>query len=383
METLCRLCAKVKSPKQLAYNITDQALNIEQKLIDCCRWNLFIPSDELTKKVCRACFKKLENSWMFAETVRLAQEQFFAYITDIKPELPIIDCTNVSIESDNANEHLEDIKVFSSPLDYIPNFENDSALAHDSTAFNSNSSTSSEEDSSESSEESESSDDKKSPTEDVKKRYSRQLMLRYFKEANSAAATFRLISEAYGESAPSLPTCESWFRRFRRGNFNLADKIRPGRPRLFEDIELQVLVDEDPTRSLSELANILGVSNRPVFRRLRGLGMGHKDGKWVINKSVKNSVDGEAQNASLQVHSKDKRKEILAKIHSRKPIEPRCICDTCGKELSRPELLKRHSMIHLTKPPFLCKSCGKAFRTNFNLEVNNFVNESIHRRFQY
>lgn len=376
METLCRLCAKVKSSKLLTYNITDQVMNIEQKLIDCCRWNFFIPNEELTKKVCRPCFKKLENSWMFAETVRHAQDQLIALITDIKPELPIlIECADKSVETDNTIE-LEDVKLFSSPLDYIPNFENDSTFDHDSTMFKSVSPTLPEEESSEqsesseSSESNESSDEKQNPEEPVKKPHNfRQIMLQYFKEKKSAAATFRLISEAYGGSIPSLQTCEYWFRRFRRGNFNLADKERPGRPKLFEDIELQALVDENPSRTLSELAGILGFSMTQVFKRLRAMGKVNKNGKWVIRESVKNSVDGGARKTLLE----DKRKEILKKIRSRNVVPKSlcCLCETCGKELSRPELLKRHSLIHLSNPSFQCSSCGKAFRTIFNLKVIN------------
>lgn len=126
MDSLCRLCAKEKSPKQLVYNVDDRTLNIEQKLIDCCRWNSFIPNEELSKKICRTCFKKLESSWSFAESVTQAQNQLLALISDIKSELPIVEYLNIVDENDETNEVANDIKVLLSPCNSILDFDVDS-----------------------------------------------------------------------------------------------------------------------------------------------------------------------------------------------------------------------------------------------------------------
>ena len=50
-----------------------------------------------------------------------------------------------------------------------------------------------------------------------------------------------MLVEVYGDSAPSDKTCKEWFRRFKSGNFNVEDKERSGRPKAFEDEELQAL----------------------------------------------------------------------------------------------------------------------------------------------
>ena len=38
------------------------------------------------------------------------------------------------------------------------------------------------------------------------------------------AESYRLLREAYGEFAPTQDTCERWFRRFKSGYFEVADK---------------------------------------------------------------------------------------------------------------------------------------------------------------
>lgn len=86
MENVCRLCAIEKAPKELAYRIDDETLNIEQKLIDCCRWNSLVEEEhgDLPKWICGACFQKLEQSWEFAENVAQAQNTLYAS-TEITP----------------------------------------------------------------------------------------------------------------------------------------------------------------------------------------------------------------------------------------------------------------------------------------------------------
>ena len=61
----------------------------------------------------------------------------------------------------------------------------------------------------------------------------------------SAAESYRLLVEAYGEHAPTQSTCERWFVRFRNGDFDLEDEERPGQPKKFEDAELQALMDDN------------------------------------------------------------------------------------------------------------------------------------------
>ena len=62
---------------------------------------------------------------------------------------------------------------------------------------------------------------------------------------NLLLKVIRLLLEIYQEYAPSVKTCEYWFRRFKSGDFDLNDKERSGQLKKFEDLELQQLLDED------------------------------------------------------------------------------------------------------------------------------------------
>ncbi|KAG5318765.1 MOS1T transposase, partial [Pseudoatta argentina] len=55
--------------------------------------------------------------------------------------------------------------------------------------------------------------------------------------------------------------CRDWFRRFKNNDFELEDKERSGAPKKFQDKELEQLLDEDPSQTLSELGKILQVDD--------------------------------------------------------------------------------------------------------------------------
>lgn len=131
MENVCRLCASVKPPDELIYSIEDQYFNFEQKLIECCRWKLFdgYEYEGMPRMFCDDCFKKLENSWEFAESVAQAQEQFLMHMIEIKPPVlletdtletsPLIenqrnDQFNDFLAQPNEDQQdFKDIKIFS------------------------------------------------------------------------------------------------------------------------------------------------------------------------------------------------------------------------------------------------------------------------------
>ena len=63
------------------------------------------------------------------------------------------------------------------------------------------------------------------------------------------------------------------FRRFKDGDFDVDDLPREGRPKTFEDAELEALLDEDPCQTQKELASALGVTHQTISKRLHALGM--------------------------------------------------------------------------------------------------------------
>ena len=81
----------------------------------------------------------------------------------------------------------------------------------------------------------------------------------------TAAESYRLLREAYGEYAPSQDTCERWFRRFKSGDFDVADKEHGKPPKRYENAELQALLDEDDAQTQKQLAQQLSVSQYKLF----------------------------------------------------------------------------------------------------------------------
>ncbi|KAG5308904.1 MOS1T transposase, partial [Pseudoatta argentina] len=111
--------------------------------------------------------------------------------------------------------------------------------------------------------------------------YLRGILLHYFIQKKSAAEAHRILVQTYGDNALSDTTCRDWFRRFKNNDFELEDKERSGAPKKFQDKELEQLLDEDPSQTLSELGKILQVDESTVSKRLKGLGMIQKQGHWV------------------------------------------------------------------------------------------------------
>lgn len=113
------------------------------------------------------------------------------------------------------------------------------------------------------------------------KRHLREALLFGFHLKKSAAECHQMLSKAYDEYSPSISTCEYWYRRFRSGDFDTEDKIRPGQPTKVNDMELEALVDQDPTATQEELAKSLDVSRTTISRRLKSIGMIQKQGNWL------------------------------------------------------------------------------------------------------
>ncbi|GBP16153.1 Mariner Mos1 transposase [Eumeta japonica] len=88
-----------------------------------------------------------------------------------------------------------------------------------------------------------------------------------------------LLVEAYNE-ALSERTCE-WFRKFKNCDFDVEDKDRSGRPKIYEVAELEVLLEEHSSQTQKELALTLEVTWQAVSHRSRSLRMIHKQGTWL------------------------------------------------------------------------------------------------------
>ena len=73
-----------------------------------------------------------------------------------------------------------------------------------------------------------------------------------------------MLSNTYGEAAISERTCREWFQRFKNGDFDVKDRHSGGREKVFEDAELEALLEEDSCQNQKELARSLGVIQQAI-----------------------------------------------------------------------------------------------------------------------
>jgi len=79
-----------------------------------------------------------------------------------------------------------------------------------------------------------------------------ELLIYFFNLKKSAAEAHRLLVEAYGDA--TLREKWSWVvSNFKNGEFDVEDKERSGRPKVYEDAELEALLDEDSCQTQKNL----------------------------------------------------------------------------------------------------------------------------------
>lgn len=145
------------------------------------------------------------------------------------------------------------------------------------------------------------------------KRHLRELLIYFFNLKKSAAEAHRLLVEAYGEVALSERSCREWFQKFKNGEFDIEDKERSGRPRVYEDAELEALLDQDSCQTQEELALTLGVTQQAISHRLKSLGMIQKQGNWVPYELTPRNVERRFSTCEMLL-ARHKRKGFLHRI---------------------------------------------------------------------
>ena len=61
-----------------------------------------------------------------------------------------------------------------------------------------------------------------------------------------------MLVETYGEAALSERSFCEWFQKFKNGEFDIENKERSGRPKVYEDTEMEVLLDQDSCQTQEE-----------------------------------------------------------------------------------------------------------------------------------
>ena len=141
----------------------------------------------------------------------------------------------------------------------------------------------------------------------------RHALLFLFHQKKKAVESHRVLVETYGEHAPSIRTCETWFRQFKRGDFNVKDSARCGRPKKCDDEQLQALLDDDPTQTQQQLAEALNVSQETISRRLRAMGKINKIGKWVPHELNERQMENRKVTCEMLLQ-RHERKSFLYRI---------------------------------------------------------------------
>ena len=90
-----------------------------------------------------------------------------------------------------------------------------------------------------------------------------------------------MLSNTYGEAAISERTCRVQFQRFKNDDFDVEDRYSGEREKIFEDAELEILLEQDSCQNQEELARSLGVTEQAISKRLKAMGMIQKQGNWV------------------------------------------------------------------------------------------------------
>ena len=68
-----------------------------------------------------------------------------------------------------------------------------------------------------------------------------------------------------------------WFQRFKNGDFIVEDRHSDEREKVFEDAELEALLEQDSCQN-QELARSLGVTQQAISKCLKAMGMIQKQG---------------------------------------------------------------------------------------------------------
>lgn len=73
-----------------------------------------------------------------------------------------------------------------------------------------------------------------------------------------------MLVEAYSDAALSERSCRGGFQKFKNSEFDVEDKERSGRPKVYKDMELKTLLRDDSCQTQEELALTLGVTQQAV-----------------------------------------------------------------------------------------------------------------------
>uniref|UniRef100_A0A1B0D2H1 Mos1 transposase HTH domain-containing protein n=1 Tax=Phlebotomus papatasi TaxID=29031 RepID=A0A1B0D2H1_PHLPP len=91
----------------------------------------------------------------------------------------------------------------------------------------------------------------------------RHCLLHLYYSGVIAPEACKIICDTYGKDSVNVRTCRRWFCKFEKGNFDLRDRIREGRPHEIEDKVLEDIMQRNPPTPLWKMAKELGCIEPP------------------------------------------------------------------------------------------------------------------------
>lgn len=116
---------------------------------------------------------------------------------------------------------------------------------------------------------------------EISRRELHLLLLHEFRLGHTATEAAHNICSTMGQEVLSIRTAQHWFKKFKKGEFELDDCPRSGRPSQIDVNMLKNLVEENPRLTTRYLAERLKCSHTAVENHLKELNKTWKYGEWV------------------------------------------------------------------------------------------------------
>lgn len=106
------------------------------------------------------------------------------------------------------------------------------------------------------------------------------MLFHYFALKEDPTKTYRMLSEAYSEVAPSKTTCKEWFQRFKSGDFK-TNKVQVSQKSLKASKCKHWRMKIHLKYTIKKLAEALNATDRSISKRQHAMRKIHKEGKWA------------------------------------------------------------------------------------------------------
>nr|XP_042912153.1 histone-lysine N-methyltransferase SETMAR-like [Parasteatoda tepidariorum] len=134
-----------------------------------------------------------------------------------------------------------------------------------------------------------------------------------FRNKLSVTECHKKMCQSLGFNTVSYDTVKVWFRMFNRGNLNIEDEPRSGRPIEVDYDQLKQIIDQDRNISTRTIALELDVCQKTIVNAFKRINLTFKFNCWVPHELT--AEDQSKRKAACLVLLRDQRKEnILDRI---------------------------------------------------------------------